>query len=78
MAEEIQLKPCPFCKGTNLDYSVSVASRTRTTVNYHMAIFCKDCFCYGRRVLIHATADQSKYEIARNYKKQASEAWNDR
>lgn len=74
--EKITLKPCPFCGSHNLRYSVSVASRTRTSTNYHLSITCKDCFCIGKRILITTTENKISDNV--EYRKLAENAWNER
>lgn len=69
------LKDCPFCGSNNIDYSVKTAGR----IGYHMSMYCKDCHCYGKRVLIKPT-EKRLSDIAKNskYKQLAIEAWNTR
>ena len=44
-----------------------------------MSMYCKDCHCYGKRVLIKPT-EKRLSDIAKNskYKQLAIEAWNTR
>ena len=44
-----------------------------------MAMYCKECNCYGARVLVTPT-ETNRYDIEKNteYKKLAIEAWNRR
>lgn len=74
---EQKLKPCPFCNGENIDYSVKTTGRWER--KYHVAMYCKDCNCYGKRVLITPT-ETNRIEIGRNpkYKQLAIDAWNTR
>lgn len=74
-----QLKPCPFCGSKKLGYSIKVASRTRDTANYHVCMYCKDCNCYGKRVLTHVN-DRCRRNVENNaeLRKLAEEAWNNR
>lgn len=74
-----QLKPCPFCGSKKLGYSIKVASRTRDTANYHVCMYCKDCNCYGKRVLVHV-GDICRRDVENNaeLRKLAEEAWNNR
>lgn len=74
---EQKLKPCPFCNGENIDYSVKTTGRWER--KYHVAMYCKDCNCYGKRVLITPT-ETNRIEIGRNpyYRQIAEDAWNTR
>ena len=74
---EQKLKPCPFCNGENIDYSVKTTGRWER--KYHVAMYCKDCNCYGKRVLITPT-EISRYDVERNaeYRQLAEDAWNTR
>ena len=44
-----ELKPCPFCGGTDIRYSLKVTGHF--DVRYHAAMYCNDCHCYGARTL---------------------------
>lgn len=73
------MKPCPFCNSRNIEYSIKVASRTQAKANYHVCMYCKDCNCYGRRVLV--TLDnhvRRNIENNANIRKLAEDAWNNR
>ena len=72
-----KLKSCPFCGSNNIDYSVKTTGRWER--KYHVAMYCKDCNCYGKRILITPT-ETSRYDVERNikYKQLAIDAWNDR
>lgn len=74
---EIKLLPCPFCGGEHIDYSVKTCGRWER--KYHVAMYCKDCNCYGARVLITPT-ESTRYDVEKNpkYKKLAIEQWNTR
>ncbi len=74
---EIKLLHCPFCGGEHIDYSVKTCGRWER--KYHVAMYCKDCNCYGARVLITPT-ESTRYEVENNpkYKKLAIEQWNTR
>ena len=43
-----ELKPCPFCGGTNLDFSHR--SGSSYSENYRIAVYCKSCRAYGPRL----------------------------
>ena len=72
-----ELKCCPFCGGEDIGYSVKTTGRWER--KYHVAMYCKDCNCYGKRVLVTPT-ENTRYDIERNeeYKKLAINAWNTR
>lgn len=69
--------PCPFCGSHNISYSVKTTGRWER--KYHVAMYCKDCNCYGKRILITPT-ETSRYDVERNieYKQLAIDAWNTR
>ena len=71
------IKPCPFCGSHNISYSVKTTGRWER--KYHVAMYCKDCNCYGKRILITPT-ETSRYDVERNieYKQLAIDAWNTR
>lgn len=77
---EMELKPCPFCGGQDIRYSIKT-----TTIYferaYHFSMYCFKCNAYGKRVL-HKFGRESVNRVAleRNsdYYKQAAEAWNNR
>lgn len=73
------MQPCPFCKSTNIEYSIKVSSRTRTSSTYHMSMYCKNCFCYGPRILVKPK-ETRRIDIENNitYKQRAIDAWNRR
>jgi hypothetical protein len=69
---------CPFCGSHNIDYSVKTTGRWKR--QYHLALYCKECNCYGKRVLITPAENESRFEVERNpkYKQLAIDAWNNR
>ena len=44
-----ELKPCPFCGSTKLDFSHKVGDYHGD--KYRIAIYCKSCKAYGPRLL---------------------------
>ena len=72
-----ELLNCPFCGGENIGYSVKTTGRWER--KYHVAMYCKDCNCYGKRVLVTPT-ENTRCAVERNeeYKKLAIKAWNTR
>ena len=72
-----KLKPCPFCGSNNIDYSIKTCGSYRG--QYHIAMYCKECNCYGKRTLIKPI-ETTRLEIEKNesYKKLAIVAWNTR
>lgn len=72
------VKPCPFCRSTNIKYSVK-----GKRYYYQAAYYCRDCNCYGPRILSEHVAETSypqKCAILRegSLQQQAEEAWNSR
>ena len=78
----MNLKPCPFCGGTKLDFSSKTASRDfGTSKVYHGAIYCKTCNAYGTRVLsekVKANVYPSPKVDFDSLEQRAIEAWNRR
>lgn len=75
--EQKLLKPCPFCGSDRINYSVKTTGRWER--KYHVAMYCKDCNCYGARILI-TPKENNRSDIEKNelYRKLAEEAWNTR
>jgi hypothetical protein len=73
-----KIKCCPFCGSDKIDYSIKTTGRWER--KYHVAMYCKDCNCYGKRVLITPVDNESRFEVERNpkYKQLAINAWNTR
>ena len=74
---KLKLLNCPFCGGEDIGYSVKTTGRWER--KYHVAMYCKDCNCYGKRVLVTPT-ENTRYDVEHNeeYKKLAIKAWNTR
>ena len=72
-----KIKSCPFCNSNNIGYSIKTCGSYRG--QYHVAMYCKDCNCYGKRTLIKPT-ETARWEIEKNesYKELAIQAWNTR
>lgn len=74
-----EVKPCPFCGGSNIKFSFKVASRKRTSVVYHACMYCDDCKASSPRVLAHITVENYRLlDIDESFKEQALELWNKR
>lgn len=74
-----EVKPCPFCEGSNIKFSFKVASRKRTSVLYHACMYCDDCKASSPRVLAHTTVENYRLlDIDESFKEQALELWNKR
>ena len=76
-----ELKPCPFCGGTDIRCSFKVAGRF--IKQYRVAMFCNDCHAYGPRILtIKKEHDDYRGRDAvtkdERYEAEATEAWNRR
>lgn len=72
-----KIKSCPFCNSNKIGYSIKTCGSYRG--QYHVAMYCKDCNCYGKRTLIKPT-ETARWEIENNesYKELAIAAWNTR
>lgn len=72
-----KIKSCTFCNSNNIGYSIKTCGSNRG--QYHVAMYCKDCNCYGKRTLIKPT-ETARCEIEKNdsYKELAIQAWNTR
>ena len=70
-----KIKSCPFCGSNNIDYSIKTCGSYRR--QYHVAMYCKECNCYGKRTLIKPT-ETARWEIEKNerYKELAIAAFN--
>ena len=79
MSEE--LKPCPFCAGGHIRYSLKVTGCNKK--KYQATMYCNDCHCYGARTLT-ASVDRDDYEGIRkihedeDIRRAAIKAWNTR
>ena len=74
------IKSCPFCGSNNIGYSIKTMGRSK---KYHVAMYCKDCNCYGKRTIVEVSTD-SKYAFRSDvekdptFKQMAIDAWNTR
>ena len=71
--------PCPFCGSHNIEYSVKTMGRREK--RFHVAMYCKDCNCYGKRTIVNVTDEEYfRSGVVRNpkYKQLAIDAWNTR
>lgn len=73
------MKPCPFCGGTNIELSVSVAIRKRDTATFHCAMTCSNCKAKGPRYLFK-TYDHNRSNLENNeeIRVEAAKLWNNR
>lgn len=79
MAKEI--KPCPFCKGTKIKYSSKTmgANHWKKKVQYHIAMYCNSCHCYGPRTIITLNEGEHRTTIESDkYVQMAIDRWNER
>lgn len=71
-----KLKPCPFCGSENID----ISDKT-TTIGIkrkrHVACYCKDCHCYGPRLICKEDGLYSNRSVDGS-KEKAIKAWNKR
>ncbi len=78
-----EIKPCPFCGSTNIDYSIKTTGRSRN-INYHVQMYCKKCHTYGPRVLVSGKQLSSggliRHEVEKDelFKQKATDKWNER
>lgn len=74
-----ELKPCPFCGGTDIQYSIKTTGGYKR--QYHASMFCNTCHCYGARILYQVpNKDYSRYLVENDTElhEKAIEAWNRR
>ena len=69
-----ELKPCPFCGGSDVRYSIKTVG-----VGYHAAFYCNYCHCYGPGYIARGPFE-NRNEIERNEhtKRWARNLWNKR
>lgn len=75
------LKPCPFCSGTDIRYSLK--TKGARDIQYHAVMYCNSCHCYGKRTLTRKLgrtdyADRRNVQKDTDIKQGAIEAWNTR
>lgn len=69
--------PCPFCGSHRIGYSIKTMGRRAN--KYHVAMYCKDCNCYGKRTIVDGKNEfRSGIEKIPEYKQLAIDAWNTR
>lgn len=74
---EQTVMPCPFCNSHRIGYSIKTMGRR--TNKYHVAMYCKDCNCYGKRTIVDGKNKfRSGIEKIPEYKQLAIDAWNTR
>lgn len=56
------MKPCPFCRSTNIKYSVKTA-RVRFKDVYRVCMYCADCNTYGPRVIVKPEEEDAAYSM---------------
>ena len=76
-----ELKPCPFCGGTDIRYSLKITGRWE--IGYHASMYCNKCHCYGARTLTEKVPyrdykGRTAIERDETIKRKAIEAWNRR
>ena len=77
----LELKPCPFCGGEDIRYSLKVKGHRPT--QYHAVMYCNSCHCYGKRTRTDKVRHddyKGRREIQddEDYKATAIAAWNTR
>lgn len=78
---EQELKPCPFCGSTDIQYSLKVTGHF--DIRYHASMYCNKCHCYGARTLtkkVRYSDYKGRNKIANDEstKEKAIELWNRR
>lgn len=74
---EQTVMPCPFCGSHRIGYSIKTMGRRAN--KYHVAMYCKDCNCYGKRTIVDGKNEfRSGIEKIPEYKQLAIDAWNTR
>lgn len=77
-----KLKPCPFCGGEDIKYSLKT-TRISYKRKYHASFYCNSCHVYGPRTISDEIGNdiygcRSQAENDKTLKKTALEKWNDR
>ena len=75
----MQIKECPFCKGTDIKYSTKTTGNNRYKIQRHISMYCNDCYAYGPRLLVTLDENESYKNINDpKYVNMAIEKWNAR
>lgn len=75
----MQIKPCPFCKSTKIEYSSKTMGNYRLKIQRHIAMYCTKCHCYGPRLIVTLAEGESYKNIDdEKYVNMAIESWNRR
>ena len=72
------IKECPFCHSTNLNYSIKIRSSYSKKYMYHCCIYCKNCNTYGPRIRIETTNNLHYMEERVDIFNKCKEKWNNR
>lgn len=74
-----KLKPCPFCGSNDIRFSAKTSTSNRNRI-YHFAMYCRDCNCYGSRVLWSHDGKTNRYDFDKHleFRQWAENAWNRR
>lgn len=74
-----ELKHCPFCGGSDIQYSIKTTGGYKR--KYHASMFCNTCHCYGARILYQVPDTHYPRLLVEDnaeLHKKAIEAWNRR
>ena len=66
-----QMNNCPFCSSDKLDISIKTSGRWERY--YYVAVYCKNCHCYGPRVIRHV---DNYRKVTDDDKNTAIKLWN--
>lgn len=79
MNKEKEIAPCPFCGGTKIKYSSKTMGSNRYKKQYHIAMYCDNCHCYGPRTIITLNDGERRDAINdKKYVQMAINRWNGR
>ena len=65
------VQPCPFCGGTDIQYSLKTLGARRA--KYHAAMYCNSCHCYGPRTITDGNIG-AKAEAIKQWNRRATDA----
>ena len=70
---------CPFCGSDNIQFSSKTMQSRRHVIQRHNAMYCEECRCYGPRLIVVLTDNESYRDIdSEKYINPAIDAWNKR
>ena len=51
------IKYCPFCGGVDIKFSQKTCSTRRDEHKYYVAMYCRNCNCYGARAIVEISRE---------------------